>query len=320
MPPAAPMPMCSPARSPPMRNRIIDLVLAEARDDPRVVFMTGDLGFSVVEPLREQLGARFINAGVAEANMATMAGAMALSGLRVYLYSIAPFVTLRCLEQIRNDICYQGGDVRILGIGAGLSYGTLGPSHHALEDATVMAALPGMMVLAPAGPAELDGIFAAVADRHEPVYLRIGRETGPALAPPSLTPAAGAWTVRDGSAATVLASGAVLQLALDAAAVLAAEGHAVRVISVPVLHPYPAAAIAPLLVGRAVLTVIEAYPGNPLELGTLRLLMGRGDVQYHSVAVAHRFAGAVNSHQTLRAELGLSAALIADALRRLLAA
>ncbi len=303
-----------------MRNRIIDLILAEARADPRVIFMTGDLGFSVVEPLRDQLGARFVNAGVAEANMATMAGAMALSGLRVYLYSIAPFVTLRCIEQIRNDVCYQGGDVRIAGIGAGLSYGTLGPSHHALEDATVMAALPGMMVVAPAGREELDAIFAGVADRREPVYFRIGRETGPALDPPALSPAAGAWTVRDGSAATVLVSGAVLQLALAAAANLAAEGHMIRVVSVPVLHPYPTEWIAPLLAGRAVLTVIEAYPGNPLEVGTLRLLVGQGDIRYHSISVAHRFAGTVNSHETLRVELGLSVALIADALRRLLAA
>ena len=116
-----------------MRNRIIHLVEAAASRDDKVVFLTGDLGFSVVEPLMDALGERFINMGVAEANMMSVASALAAQGFKPFVYSIAPFVTLRCLEQIRNDIAYQKRAVRVIGAGAGYSYGTLGPSHHALR-------------------------------------------------------------------------------------------------------------------------------------------------------------------------------------------
>jgi transketolase len=289
-----------------MRNRIVDLVQASAEKNVRTVFMTGDLGFSVVENIQAALGERFINAGVAEANMATMAAAMALSGFRVYIYSITPFVTLRCYEQLRNDICYSGADVRIIGIGAGYSYGTLGPSHHALEDATILAALPNMNVLCPAGRAELDALFEAYEAFTGPVYFRIGRERGPDLSPPRLTRENPAWIVRDGTSATALCAGAVIEKALEAAEVLAGKGISLRVVSVPLMHPYPADAVWPLLCDGPVLTVCEAYADNPLETGTMRLLLQRGGGRaYHSISVAKRFPKQAGRHDTLRIASGL---------------
>lgn len=302
-----------------MRNRIVDLVEQSAADDPNTLFMTGDLGFSVIEKIQARLGERFINAGVAEANMATMAGSLAMLGFRVYIYSIAPFVTLRCVEQLRNDVCYQGGNVRIIGIGAGLSYGTLGPSHHSLEDAALLGSLPRMRVVSPGGPGELDAVFRALEPVDEPIYFRIGRESGIPVEPPALTVDDPAWIVRDGADATVLACGAVLGKALDAAERLkAAGGPDVRVVSVPVIKPFPTACVDRLLADGPVVTVMEAYPGNPLEVGAMELLLARGTRHgFRAVNVAHSFPKVAASHDVLRERAGVSTAAVEDALRAL---
>ncbi|NJL07160.1 MAG: transketolase [Methylacidiphilales bacterium] len=301
-----------------MRNRIVDLIQMEAEKDDRVVFITGDLGYSVVENIQAAIGERFINAGVAEANMMTMAAGMAMTGLRVYVYSITPFVTMRCYEQIRNDVCYQGGNVRIVGVGAGYSYGTLGPSHHALEDAAILGALPDITVLCPAGCAELDALFAAYADVDAPIYFRIGRERGPDLTPPALTREMPAWIVRDGTSATALCSGAVVEMALTAAQMLADDGLSLRVVSVPVMHPHPAGAVLPLLCDGPVMTVCEAYVDNPLETGTMRMLLDAGHGRpFRSVSVAKRFPKIVGRHETLRKAEGLSVEAIIRAAREI---
>ena len=143
-----------------MRNHLVGLIGEAARSQPDILFLTADLGFSVVEPLQESMGPRFINAGIAEANMITMAASLSFCGFQPYVYSITPFITARCYEQIRNDVCYHGAPVRLIGTAAGFSYGTLGPTHHALEDATIMATLPGMTVFSPATISELDRLFA----------------------------------------------------------------------------------------------------------------------------------------------------------------
>jgi transketolase len=298
-----------------MRNRIVDLIQQEATADENTLFLTGDLGYSVIERLRDAIGERFINAGVSEANMASMAGAMGMAGFRSYIYSITPFVTLRCIEQIRNDICYQGRNVRIVGVGAGFSYGTLGPSHHALEDATILGSLPGMTVLCPAGIGELDALFEAYADHNEPIYFRIGRERGPDLNPPKLTCDTPAWILREGSDATALCSGAIIEKALTAAEVLAKDGISLRVVSVPLMHPFPHAAVAALVKGPIV-TVVEAYGGNPLEHGGMRLALDAGS-SFAAVNIAQDFPHIVGSHDTLRAGCGVSADAIAGAALRL---
>jgi len=301
-----------------MRNRVVDLIEDAAANDPNTIFMTGDLGFSVIEKIRDRLGDRFINAGVAEANMATMAGALALNGFRVYIYSITPFVTLRCIEQLRNDVCYQGRNVRVLGIGAGLSYGTLGPSHHALEDATILGALPGMRVLCPAGCGELDALFDAHQDVNEPIYFRIGRERGPELKPEGLTLDSLAWIVRPGTDATAICSGAILEKALDAAERLAGEGLSLRIISAPLMHPFPADTVAGLLADGPVVTVCEAYPGNPLEVGAMRMLLDRGEIRgFQPINIKQSFPKTVASHDVLRERGGVSADAIVAAVRRL---
>ena len=141
--------------------------------DSRAMFFSGDLGFNALEGLMTSLGSRFVNAGVAEQNMIGVAAGVALTGLSAWVYSIAPFATLRCLEQIRNDVCFHNLPIRIVGNGGGYTYGIMGPSHHALEDLSALKALPNMELFFPCTG---DHVAAAVDKMRclaGPSYLRL---------------------------------------------------------------------------------------------------------------------------------------------------
>ena len=147
----------------------------EQAGDPRFIFLTGDLGFRALEPLRDRLGDRFINAGVAEQNMVSVGAGLALGGMNVWLYSIAPFCYARPFEQIRNDICQHHLPVKLVGNGGGYGYGSQGGSHHALEDYGSLLTLPGMKALIPAYSTDLDAVVNILHHSAQPAYLRLGR-------------------------------------------------------------------------------------------------------------------------------------------------
>ncbi|MDH3703554.1 MAG: transketolase [Alphaproteobacteria bacterium] len=299
-----------------MRNHLIELIAGDAAQRPDVVFMTGDLGFSVVEPLRDQMGDRFINTGVAEANMVSMAAALGLSGFEPYVYSITPFVTARCFEQIRNDVCYHGAPVRLVGIGAGFSYGTLGPTHHALEDATIMAALPAMTVFSPATLTELDALFDAARSIEGPIYYRIGRENGPTAPMPAFVPETPVTMWRDGSTVNLVTSGCLAEPVFAAADALASEGIDLRLITVPILAPFPAAAFVDSLAAAPTVIAFEGYAGNPLEAGALNALAENGyQHPVKSLNAGRAFACEVGSTDHQRRLFGLSPDAICDAVR-----
>jgi transketolase len=144
-----------------------------------MVFLTGDLGFMALEPLRSAMGERFINAGVAEQNMMSVAAAMARQGLHIWAYSIAPFCYARPFEQIRNDIAFHHLPVRLIGNGGGYGYGVMGPTHHAIEDYGVLLTLPNLRVYVPAFDEDVTTIVDKVAGDTQAVYLRLGRGEPP---------------------------------------------------------------------------------------------------------------------------------------------
>jgi transketolase len=158
-----------------MRNTFVNTLVESAASDPTICLVVGDLGYSVVEPFCDNYGARFLNAGVAEQNMTGVAAGMAMTGLKVFTYSIANFPTLRCLEQIRNDVCYHGADVTVVAVGGGLGYGNLGYSHHAVQDIACMRTLPGMTLLLPGSPAEVVAVTRWKLEHPGPAYLRLGK-------------------------------------------------------------------------------------------------------------------------------------------------
>lgn len=154
--------------------------MVERAAAPSFVFMTGDLGFNALEPVRAAAGERFVNAGVAEQNMVSVAAALARDGLEVWVYSIAPFLYARACEQIRNDLCGHGLPVKLVGNGGGYGYGVMGPTHHALEDYGVLQCLGDLAVYGPAFDADIAAIVERMGGCEVPAYLRLGREELPA--------------------------------------------------------------------------------------------------------------------------------------------
>src|SRR5271170_5663698 len=159
---------------PPMRKAFCDALVELAEEEP-FFFLTGDLGFMALEPLERALGARFINAGICEQNMVSIAAGMARAGAKSWVYSIAPFCYARPFEQIRNDVCLNHLPVRLVGNGGGYAYGSMGATHHALEDYGVLLTLPGMRTYIPAFSSDLEPMIQHMSARHEPAYLRLGR-------------------------------------------------------------------------------------------------------------------------------------------------
>ena len=162
-----------------MRNIACDRWV-ELANDPSFVFLTGDLGFMALEPLKEALGERFINAGIAEQNMLSVACGLAIEGMRPWVYSIAPFCYARPFEQIRNDVCQHNLSVILVGNGGGYAYGAMGASHHALEDYGSLLTLPNISVFVPAFAADLPIMVNLLRERNGPAYLRLGRSEQPA--------------------------------------------------------------------------------------------------------------------------------------------
>ena len=156
-----------------MRKSFTDAILKYS--DESTVFLTGDLGFGALEPVREALQGRFINAGIAEQNMVSAAAGIAKTGLTVWAYSIAPFIYARPFEQIRNDICLHNLPVHLVGNGGGYGYGVMGATHHALEDYGVLLTLPNMHVYVPAFGSDVDPIVDRIQSSVNPTYLRLGK-------------------------------------------------------------------------------------------------------------------------------------------------
>jgi transketolase len=171
-----------------MRKQLCDALVTRSKVE-EMVFLTGDLGFMALEQLQDALGDRFINAGVAEQNMISVSAAMAREGFETWAYSIAPFCYARPFEQIRNDICFHGLPVKLIGNGGGYGYGVMGPTHHAIEDYGILLTLPSLSVYVPVFDEDLGAVISRMGDNPSPAYLRLGRGEAPKdFAIPSYAP------------------------------------------------------------------------------------------------------------------------------------
>lgn len=228
-----------------MRDTFIRTVSALASSNAQIALLTGDLGFGVLDKFASDFPRQYINVGVAEQNMTAIAAGMALSGWKIYTYSIGNFTTLRCLEQIRNDVCYHDADVCIVSVGGGFSYGQLGMSHFSTEDLAILRALPNMRVVAPADIWEVEDLTRELAATPGPSYIRIDKGTGGAPRREEEVARLGvARTVRNGTDITLMTIGAILSEAIAAATVLAANGVQARIVSHSSLKPLDKHSIA----------------------------------------------------------------------------
>lgn len=263
-----------------MRNAFIQTLSALAADDERIWLLTGDLGYSVLEAYYERFPQRYVNVGVAEQNLTGLAAGLASCGKIVFTYSIANFPTLRCLEQIRNDVCYHGLPVKVVSVGGGFAYGPQGYTHHGLEDLAILRTLPGMTVVAPGDPVETDLATRALVNLPGPCYLRLGKAREPVVhtSPPDFA-LGRAIRVRDGDDLTLISTGGILAYTLAAAQRLSTEHHIeARVLSMHTLKPLDESAVHAALretggivtveehsvtggLGSAVADVIAAFDG-----------------------------------------------------------
>lgn len=307
-----------------MRNAFLDELYDLAREDSRIVLITGDLGFGVVERFANDLPDQFVNAGVAEQNMTGMAAGMALTGRTVFTYSIANFPTLRCYEHVRNDVCYHNANVTIVAIGGGFAYGQLGATHHAIEDLGVMRMLPNMMVVAPGDPVEARAATRAIVARPGPCYLRLGKAGEPIVHDEPIQLELGrAIVVRDGADATLISVGGMLPLAVRAAESLAANGIDVRVLSMHTLKPLDDdAVLRAARETRAVVTIEEHSVLGGLGGAVAELLAERVEIRtpFRRLGVPSQFSPRVGTQEFLLAENGLDAPSIHRAVVSLLSA
>ena len=242
-----------------MRIAFIKTLLELAEKDERIYLVVGDVGFGLVEPFVEKFPLRFLNVGVAEQNMTGIAAGLAMCGKVVFTYSIANFPTLRCLEQIRNDVCYHNADVKIVSVGGGLGYGALGVTHHATEDIAVMRALPRMTVVAPGDPLEAELATRALVEQPGPGYLRLGKSGEPLVHKPGVSFRLGAAIrVREGGGVTLISTGTMLYNTLRAGERLSQQGIQARILSMHTVKPLDTdAVIAAARETDAVFTIEE---------------------------------------------------------------
>jgi transketolase len=294
-----------------MRTAFIETLFELAQADERITLIVGDLGFGVVTPFMERLPKQFVNAGVAEQNMTGLAVGMALSGKIVFTYSIANFPTLRCLEQVRNDVCYHNANVKIVAVGGGMAYGSLGISHHATEDVAIMRALPNMVVVAPCDPVEARLATRAVAAWDGPCYLRLGRDGEPAVH--SCDPEfriGRAITVRAGSDLTLIVTGSLLSEAVTAADTLAGRGIRARVLSMPTVKPLDTEAVLKAARDTPAIITIEEHSIIGGLGGAVAEVLMESDVRplaFKRIGLNDTFSSKVGDQDYLRATYGLDA-------------
>lgn len=286
-----------------MRTAFIQQLQIEARKNPRIFLVVGDLGYSVIEPFADEFPDRYLNAGVAEQNMTGLAAGLASEGYHVFTYSIGNFPTLRCLEQIRNDVCYHKLPVTIVAVGSGVSYGNLGYSHHCVQDIGCLRGLPNLTLLSPADPGETRRCVSFLSANPGPSYLRIGKAGEPTVHDKEIDFRTPTRLISRQADSAIVGTGSVLAEAMLAAERLATRGHAVDVFSLTTLT---SADLSSLGRYKRILTVEEH-----VAAGGIGELLGLGlprTVRIRQLAIHTDLCSLVGSQSYLRAISGLDAA------------
>lgn len=305
-----------------MRDSFIRRLTLMAENDPRVMLITGDLGFGVFDDYIRRFPRQFLNAGVAEQNMTGLATGLALEGRIVFTYSIANFVFMRCLEQIRNDASYHDCNVNVVAVGGGFSYGALGISHHATEDLSIMRSLPGLTVVSPGDDWEAAEATAAIASTRGTCYLRLDRVGADGVGVGDEQFQLGKIRrIREGSDLTLAATGGILAEAVQAADLLQREGVSCRVLSVHTLKPLDIEELERAACETGgIVTVEEHTVDGGLGGAVAESLLESGQIPgfFRRVGLREGFSSVVGSQAYLRARYRINAPAIVDQVRSLL--
>ena len=303
-----------------MRDTFVKTLIELAKENKNIELLTGDLGFGVLKPFWETLPDQFTDAGIAEQNMTTVAAGMALEGKTVFTYSIGNFPTLRCLEQIRNDCTYHNANVKIVCVGGGLVYGSLGMSHHATEDLAIMRALPDMVVMAPGDPVEAAEATKAITAYQGTCYLRLGRggerrvhKSIPDFKIGKAIPIADRRKT-SGPNIALFSTGAILDEVCDACAALEKKGVGVIQYSFPTVKPIDRETILECAKeSDAIFTVEEHNVTGGFGSAVAEVMAGEGTgIPLYRLGLNDEYCTKVGSQQYLRNEYGISAGKIVE--------
>ena len=294
-----------------MRDAFVKTLIKLAQYDKNIELLTGDLGFGVLKPYWTQLPNQFTNVGIAEQNMLSIAAGLAMEGKKVVVYSIGNLPTFRALEQIRNDCAYHNADVKIVSVGGGFVYGALGMSHHATEDIAIMRSLPNVCVVCPADKQEAIAAVQTMMQSKGVFYLRLGRGGEEVVHNdvPQLEPGKAVKISAQDIAScqvVILSTGAIMDEVNAAAELLAKDGIAVALYSVPFVKPLDIMLVEKHNIigglGSAVAEVLAGVGGNSKLL---------------RIGIEDHYCSAVGDQKYLRMLNGIDALNIADKVRRM---
>lgn len=307
-----------------MRNAYISALCELAKKDERILALVADNGAIVYDQYRRDFPERFINFGIAEATMVSVAAGLACCGRIPFCYTISSFLTMRAFEQIRNDVCMQKTNVKLAGIGAGFVYSNLGPTHHATKDVSLMRSLPEMTVISPCGPMEAKKATYAAAGIDGPVYLRLSVGGAPEIYKKDYDFKLGRGvTLRDGNDIAIIATGGIILEVLAAADELGRLGICARLINIHTIKPIDTDIILKAAAEtKAVLTVEEHSILGGLGSSVAEVLLenSSGPVKFRRMGLNGVFPSGYGSYQDMKEENGLSAKDIVTCAKKLLGA
>lgn len=229
-----------------MRDSFINSIYKATKENREVLCLVGDIGAFLLRNYIKDFPGNYYNLGAAEANMIGVAAGLAMSGKIPFVYTITPFVTARCFEQVKVDVCYNETNVKLVGIGSGISYSTMGPTHHSLEDVAIMSALPNMIIISPSDPQEVEEAVAAAVKCFGPVYIRLTLSVKPLDYQREKFEIGKARVVEKGTDAAFIATGDMVSIALEAAQILKKDNINCYVVNMHTIKPIDEALIKKL--------------------------------------------------------------------------
>ncbi|SHI97122.1 transketolase family protein [Propionispora hippei] len=289
-----------------MRNTFVDCLMEQAEQDEEIYVIIADLGFSVFEKFQEKFPDRFLNVGIAEQNAIGVAAGLALMGKKVYVYSIIPFVTMRCFEQIRIDIAYMNSNVKLVGVGAGYSYGPAGTTHHAIEDIAIMRALPNMTVCCPGDPVEAREIVRQSFEHTGPMYIRLGKNGENVIHSSGTKIEIGkAVTVNEGKDLSIITTSNMLEEGVKLVQKYKETGKMAALISMPTIKPLDKEYILKLIDRKVPIITLEEHSiigGLGSAVAEIIAESGKG-VSFRRIGIQDEYSHYIGSQQYLRNKL-----------------
>ncbi len=291
-----------------MRTTFVNTLRELARKDDRIFLITADMGYSILESFRDEFPDRFLNTGIAEQNTIGVAAGLSLSGKIVYVYSIIPFVTMRCFEQVRLDLAYNNTNVKLVGVGAGLTYGPFGASHHSIEDIAIMRSIPNMTVLCPGDPVETEQLVRRSYEQYGPMYIRLGKNGEPKIHKDGIRIDIGkAIPVTEGNDLVLITTSNMLEQGTKWVKEWKKEGISVHHISMPSIKPLDISTINDLIEKNIpILTLEEHNIIGGLGTAVAEVIAESGKaVKFKRIGIKDQFSHYVGSHNFQREKSGL---------------